>query len=85
MLLKIKEVAERFQVTPRTVRQEIKNGNLPAIKIGRVWRVRADTLTVYLQENETTNEPQLGGLSGREREGRTTETETAQAAPEETI
>jgi len=84
MLLKIKEVAERFQVAPRTVRQEIKKGNLPAIKIGRIWRIHADSLNLYLQENETTNKPPLGCLPGSEREGSTTE--TAQAAPEkETI
>ena len=66
MLLKIKEVAERFQVKPRTVRQEIKKGNLPAIKIGGAWRVSADSLELYLHENETTNKPTLGGLPGRE-------------------
>ena len=81
MLLKIKEVAERFQVAPRTVRQEIKKGNLPAIKIGRIWRIHADSLNLYLQENETTNKPPLGCLPGSEREGDKTETE--ETAPEE--
>lgn len=66
MLLKIKEVADRFQVTPRTIRQQIKKGNIPAVKIGRVWRIRPESINLYLDKNETTSKPQLGGLLGRE-------------------
>jgi len=66
MLLKIKEVADRFQVTPRTIRQQIKKGNIPAVKIGRVWRIRPESINLYLDKNETTSKPQLGGLPGCE-------------------
>lgn len=66
MLLKIKEVADRFQVTPRTIRQQIKKGNIPAVKIGRVWRIRPESINLYLDKNETKSKPQLGGLPGCE-------------------
>ena len=66
MLLKIKEVADRFQVTPRTIRQQIKKGNIPAVKIGRVWRIRPESINLYLDKNETNSKPQLDGLPGCE-------------------
>jgi len=66
MLLKIKEVADRMRVEPRTIIRRIHEGNLPAIKFGRFWRIRADALNNYLEENETNNKPPLGGLPGRE-------------------
>ena len=66
MLLKIKEVADRFQVTPRTIRQQIKKGNIPAVKIGRVWRIRPESINLYLDKNETKSKPQLDGLPGCE-------------------
>ena len=64
-MLKIKEVAEWFQVTPKTIRKEIKRGNLPAVKIGSTWRINAENLKTYLEQNETSNKS-LGCLPGSE-------------------
>lgn len=42
------EVAETLKLHPRTVYRMIKRGDLPAWKIGHVWRVSVDVLRDYL-------------------------------------
>jgi excisionase family DNA binding protein len=42
-LLTVPQVAEEFQVTPQTIRDWIDQGVLPAIRVGRAFRIaRAD-------------------------------------------
>jgi excisionase family DNA binding protein len=41
------EVAELLKVTPRTVQEWIRLGKLPAMRFGRVLRVRADDLAKF--------------------------------------
>jgi excisionase family DNA binding protein len=41
------EVAELVKVTPRTVQEWIRTGKLPAMRFGRVLRVRADDLAKF--------------------------------------
>jgi excisionase family DNA binding protein len=43
-LLTVEEVAARFECTPRTVRNWISTGEVPAIKRGRLIRVPEDAL-----------------------------------------
>ena len=43
------EVAELLKVTPRTVQDWIKSGKLPAMRYGRVLRIRADDLAKFGQ------------------------------------
>jgi excisionase family DNA binding protein len=38
------EVAQRFRVTPRTVRRWVTGGELEAIRVGRQWRIPVDAL-----------------------------------------
>lgn len=41
--LSVKEVAALFRISPKTVRRWIKADTLPAIRLGRDWRIaRAD-------------------------------------------
>jgi len=41
--LNVREVADLFRVSPKTVRRWIKAGTLPATRLGRDWRIaRAD-------------------------------------------
>jgi excisionase family DNA binding protein len=47
-LLSTEEVAEILAVTPKTVRRWIASGDLPAVKVHRQWRVRADELERFL-------------------------------------
>lgn len=37
--LTIEEAAKRLKISPTTVYRMAKNGKLPAIKIGKVWRI----------------------------------------------
>ena len=47
-LLTIRQVAKYLHVVQLTVYRMIKRGDLKAIKVGRVWRVRWEDLQAYL-------------------------------------
>lgn len=49
----VKEVADRLQVGEATVRGWIKDGELRAIEIGKVWRIADSDLTEFLSGHET--------------------------------
>jgi excisionase family DNA binding protein len=47
-LLKPRYVAKLCDVSPRTVVRWINEGRIPAVKVGRVWRIRARDLDRFL-------------------------------------
>jgi excisionase family DNA binding protein len=47
-LLSVADVAGRLGVAEKTVRRKISAGDLPALRVGKLIRVRENTLTVYL-------------------------------------
>lgn len=47
-LMRLREVAERAQVSLWTVRAEIKRGNLIASRIGRILRVTPDDYRMWI-------------------------------------
>ena len=47
-LLTIAQVAERLQLTENTIRKYVRAGSLPALKAGRVWRVRESDLLEFI-------------------------------------
>ncbi len=47
--LDIFEVAALFKCSHKTVRRMIAEGHLPAVKIGRQWRIRRDTVDQMLR------------------------------------
>lgn len=47
-LLTVNEVAAYMKIVPLTVRRMIDRGDLKAIKVGRVWRIRQEDLQDYL-------------------------------------
>ncbi len=49
----VKEVADRLQVSEATVRSWIKDGELRAIEIGKLWRISDSDLTGFLSSHET--------------------------------
>ena len=49
----IPEAAVLLGVSVRTVRREIDRGNLRAVRIGRVWRIRVAELHAYLKRLES--------------------------------
>lgn len=48
-LLTVAEVAELFRVSSMTVYRLIRNGELPALRVGRSYRVSEEDLQAYLQ------------------------------------
>lgn len=48
-LLTVPQVAEEFQVTAQTIRNWIAHGTLPAVRIGRAFRVRRADVDALLE------------------------------------
>ena len=44
MLLTVEQAAERLQIKPATVREQLKMGRLRGIKRGRLWRIPESAL-----------------------------------------
>ena len=49
LVLTAKEAAEIVGVTPYTMGQHLIRGDIPAVRIGRSWRVSRDALRDYLE------------------------------------
>jgi excisionase family DNA binding protein len=48
-LLTVEEAATWLRVQPETVRAWIRSGRLPAVKLGRYWRLRTESLQRLLE------------------------------------
>ena len=53
------DVAEMLGTTPRTVWTYIKDGRLKARKVGRAWKITADSLKAFLDDGQTGKENAL--------------------------
>jgi excisionase family DNA binding protein len=51
----ITEAAKRLDLSPKTLRQQIKNRKLRAHKMGRAWYVTEDEVTRYGNEHRRGN------------------------------
>lgn len=49
ILLTAEEVAERLRVNVNTVRRYIRSGRLPAIRLGKGYRIRSEDLEAFLR------------------------------------
>ena len=49
-----REVSGLLRVSIQTVRRWIKEGDLPAYKIGRAWRIQEADLVVWLEQQRST-------------------------------
>jgi excisionase family DNA binding protein len=49
-LLTVDEVAKILRLKPETIRSMARRGDLPAIKLGRVWRFRSSSITQMLED-----------------------------------
>jgi excisionase family DNA binding protein len=50
------EVSELLQVSVYTVRRWIKQGELPAYKVGRLWRIKKGDLNTWLDQQRPLDE-----------------------------
>lgn len=51
----IDDVAKYLSLHPLTVRRLAKDGEIPAFKVGRQWRVKRRLLDQWLEENSMKN------------------------------
>ena len=51
-LLTVRQLAENWQVSPRTIRRLIANGELPIVRIGRAVRIPASPLKCFKAINK---------------------------------
>lgn len=54
------EVAEYFKVPLKTVWRWFRNGTLPAVKVGRYWRIRRDKLSSFIEAKENVAQEAAG-------------------------
>lgn len=47
-VLTVKEAAALLKTTRQQIRKMIQSGELPAVKVGREWRIPMDGLTTFL-------------------------------------
>ena len=67
-LLTPEQVAERLQVTLRTVQRWIAEGELPSYKLGKTRRISEEQLAEFLQYREERAKWQDEGKGGKENE-----------------
>lgn len=56
-LLTAGELADLLGVPETWVREHTRNGHLPAVKLGRYWRYRLDSVVAYIEEQEQGGAP----------------------------
>ncbi len=56
-LLTPEQVAERLQVTERTVYRWLTEGRLKGVRLGRLWRIRPEAFDAFLRAN-TPSDPE---------------------------
>lgn len=61
-LMTVEEVAEYLRVKPTTVYQWAKNGKIPAVKMGRLWRFGREEVEEWVKNGMNAN---LNGREGR--------------------
>ena len=49
-LLTVDEVAKFLRLKPETIRSMARRGELPAIKLGRVWRFKRSSITQLIED-----------------------------------
>lgn len=52
------DVSELLQVSVYTVRRWIKEGDLPAHKVGRGWRIQRSTVAEWLSRHQSASDSQ---------------------------
>ena len=57
----VAEVAGHMRVSNMTVYRLIKSGELPAIRVGKNYRIRGQELAAYLDASTTTNRDEAQG------------------------
>lgn len=51
-LLKVEEVAELLKLSPYTIREYAKDGKMPAVKFGRMWRFSPQAIKEWIEKDD---------------------------------
>lgn len=49
------DVADYLKVHPMTIYKYVREGKIPAFKIGTSWRIKKDSIEKWMKENEHHN------------------------------
>jgi excisionase family DNA binding protein len=52
-LLTPEAAANRLGIAPRTLREWLRSGKLPGVKLGRLWRVKETDLEAFIAKSAT--------------------------------
>ena len=55
LVMTIDQVAEYLSLHPLTVRRLAREGEIPAFKVGRQWRVKRQLLDQWIEQNSMRN------------------------------
>jgi excisionase family DNA binding protein len=59
-MMSIEETAEYLQLHPLTVRRLARDGEIPALKIGRQWRIKRELLDDFMTKRSLKNVSEAG-------------------------
>lgn len=51
-MLTVAQVAEKLNVTPKTVTRWIEQGKLPAMKFGKIYRIEAEDFNKFIEDSK---------------------------------
>ncbi len=54
-IMTVKDIASYLDVHPMTIYKYVKEGRIPAFKVGASWRIRRDSIRKWMEENEQKN------------------------------
>lgn len=51
-LLTVEEVAANLKISPKIIRKWLRDGIMPGVKLGRVWRIDEKDLEEFIQRSK---------------------------------
>ncbi|MBU1852953.1 MAG: helix-turn-helix domain-containing protein [Candidatus Omnitrophica bacterium] len=55
-VMTVKDIADYLHMHPMTIYRYVKEGKIPAFKIGTSWRIRRDSIQKWIKESEQQTE-----------------------------
>lgn len=65
-VLNVEEAAQLLGVSPWTVREQARQGNLPGRKVGKEWRFSRQGLMIWLEDGVRTDIPTSTAAADRD-------------------
>jgi len=55
-VMTVKDIADYLHMHPMTIYKYVKEGKIPAFKVGTSWRIRRDSIQKWIKESEQQKE-----------------------------